>query len=729
MNSQLTKQSFLAGLAVFCVSIFAAPGAISQENGNDPDTGLLEEIVVTAEKRQATLQDTAISITAVTGDMMRRMGVRDISDLISMVPNMRVADSREDFIINVRGIQSNNTTEVGDPAVAVHIDGVYRPRPRGARALFFDTARVEVLRGPQGTIYGRNATAGNVNIITNKPVNEFDASAEVSYGNYDNISATGMINVPVIDDRLMLRAAVLTNDRDGFNINNRAVKSIKNTNDADQFAARGHILARPTDDLSILVSANYQEIRGVGQSRAFINLIEDPGNERVFSLDSQNSIAIDVYGISTEINWQFGNMEMTYLGARQVDDMKNQLQDCDQTTPIGAFAIFSGDSVCEFGPFSQDSQSWSHEFRVNSTDPDARIRWLGGLYYFDEDQDAHLVFNPNPGGISLVFDQHSTGSLTKAVFGQVDLSVTEQIELVGGIRYTDDEKARYGETRTVIADFLVVGVSPNIGKTTSTSTDWKAGINWHFSDDALYYFSAGTGYKAGGFSDGVGFPYLKEDVKSYEVGAKHTLLDGRLQLNTAVFYMDYTDLQVSSVGTGPNGLPGLFTNNAAAATNWGFELEGKVALVENALLDFALSYLDAEYDEFITDDPTIPGLTAEDLAGKDLTNSPNWTLNIGAEYQIDLGGMGTLTPRVNFYFNDDMYLREFNKPIDKQDSFTKTDIVVGYRHPGGSLYVEGYVNNLENEDVRSLMQSFPGHGLQFQLAEPRTYGVRFGYEM
>ena len=248
MNSHIDQNSHsLHRFRLYsCVSIFAAPDAISQENGNNPGTGLLEEIVVTAEKRQATLQDTAISITAVTGDMMRRMGVRDISDLISMVPNMRVADSREDFIINVRGIQSNNTTEVGDPAVAVHIDGVYRPRPRGARALFFDTARVEVLRGPQGTIYGRNATAGNVNIITNKPVNEFDASAEVSYGNYDNISTSGMINVPVIDDRLMLRAAVLTNDRDGFNINNRAVKSIKNTNDADQFAARGHILARPT---------------------------------------------------------------------------------------------------------------------------------------------------------------------------------------------------------------------------------------------------------------------------------------------------------------------------------------------------------------------------------------------------------------------------------------------------------------------------------------------------
>ena len=729
MSSPKTRPSYFTGLIVFIISIAATPGAISQENENNTDTGVLEEIVVTAEKRQATLQDTAISITAVTGDMIRRMGVRDISDIVSMVPNMRVSDSREDFIINVRGIQSNNTTEVGDPAVAVHIDGVYRPRPRGARALFFDTQRVEVLRGPQGTIYGRNATAGNVNIITNKPVNEFDAAAEVSYGNYDNISATGMINVPVIDDRLMLRAAVLTNDRDGFNINNRQVKTIKNTNDADQIAVRGHILAEPTDNLSILVSTNYQETRGVGQTRAFVSLIEDPSDERVFSLDSQNSIAIDVYGISTEINWQFENMELTYLGARQVDDIKNQLIDCDQTTPIGAFAIFSGDSVCEFGPFSQNSQSWSHEFRVNSTDPDARIRWLAGLYYFDEDQDVHLVFNPNPGAISLVFDQYSTGSLTKAMFGQVDFSLTEQIELVGGVRYTDDEKARYGETRVTLGASTILNVSPNIGKTTSTSTDWKAGINWHYSDDALYYFSAGTGYKAGGFSDGVGFPYLSEEVKSYEVGAKHTLLDSRMQLNTSFFYMDYTDLQVSSVGTGPNNLPGLFTNNAAAATVWGFELEGKVILSEQARIDLALSYLDAEYDEFITDDPTIGGLTAEDLSGKNLASSPNWTFNIGAEYEFNLGDMGTLTPRINFYFNDDMFLREFNKPVDKQDSYTKTDIVVGYRHPGGNLYVEGYVNNVEDEDVRTLLQSFPGHGLQFQLAEPRTYGIRVGYEM
>jgi iron complex outermembrane receptor protein len=715
-----TRTTFTA--VVVCSGALLAATALAQEGGL-----ALEEIVVTAEKREATLQDTAISVTAFSGDMLRRMGVRDARDLAIHVPNLYIGSRRNEVLINVRGIQSNNTTEVGDPAVALHLDGVYLSRPRSAAALFHDVERIEVLRGPQGTLYGRNATAGNINIITNKPTNELDASGEILFGNYDRISARGMVNVPIIDDRLMMRAAVMSDNRDGYNDNDVQFGYIKNTDDADDLSIRLHTLVNFTDSLSALVTLKYHDTGGVGPNTSFVRLIEDPDDLRQFSFNTQPSIDVEVYGLTTEINWEFWNMALTYIGGWNVDDVKNRLQDADQTTR--AFGPPTN-TMAQFGPFSQYTYALSHELRLASTDADSRLRWLAALYYFDEVQDVWLNFNPVPGVQRLIFDQDDVSALSKAVFGEAKFDLTDQFELVGGIRYTEDEKARYGQTVTIANVFTIVGVSPNIGKVKSDSTDWRAGINWRPTDDWLYYFSASTGYKAGGFNDGIGAPYDPEEVMSYEGGAKTSFFERRLLLNGSVFYMDYTDLQVSATGVNPiTGLPGLFTQNAGEATVWGLEIEGQALLSDAARVDFSLAYLDAEYDQYDTDDPSVPGTLIEDLSGNRLTKAPEWSFNIGAEYEFRLGEMGTLTPRVSFHFEDDQFLREFNKPVDHEDSFTRTDLVLTYRAPGERLYVEAFANNLEDEDVRNNLQNFPGHGLQYALDAPRTYGVRIGYEM
>jgi iron complex outermembrane receptor protein len=272
-------------------------------------------------------------------------------------------------------------------------------------------------------------------------------------------------------------------------------------------------------------------------------------------------------------------------------------------------------------------------------------------------------------------------------------------------------------------------VSPNIGASSSSNFDWKAGVNWRPADDSLYFFSVATGYKAGGFNDGIGSPYDPEEVLSYEIGTKQMFQGRRLMLNGSIFYMDYSDLQVSATGIGPTGLPGLFTQNAAEATVEGGEVELVALVGESARIDASVGYVDATYDEYVTDDPSVGGTLLEDLEGNKLTKAPEWTFNVGAEYEFQLGGIGTLTPRVQFHYEDDQFLREFNKPVDHEDSFTRTDIIVSYRHSNGQWYLEAFVNNIEDEDVRNNLQNFPGHGLQYQLDAPRTYGVRIGFEL
>lgn len=686
------------------------------------ESGVLEEVVVTAEKRETSLQDTAISITAFTGDMMRRFGIRDSLDLAKMVPNLNIGARRNEVLVNIRGIQSNNTTEIGDPAVALHLDGVYLSRPRGAAALFYDVERIEVLRGPQGTLYGRNATAGNINIITNKPTNEFDASGEILFGNYNRVSTRGMLNVPVVEDKFMLRAAFMSDKRDGFNKNDRVVDSIESTDDADDVAFRLHGLINITDNLSALITGHYHDIGGVGGNPGFQNLIEDPSDLRVISLNTQPYIDAEVYGFNVQLDWDMDGMALTYLGAFNVDDVKDRLQDADQTTPV-----FSGAATALFGPFSQWTQVYTHELRLASTG-DSRINWLLGLYHFDEEQDVFLYFQPNPGVTVLEFDQFDIGATSKAAFGEIRFDVSDRVELVGGARYTDDRKHRNGETRTVVSGNIVAR-SPNIGSADSENFDWKVGANFRPADDALYYASVATGYKAGGFNDGIGAPYDPEEVLSYEIGTKLMFQGRRLMLNGSIFYMDYSDLQVSATGIGPTGLPGLFTQNAAEATVQGGEIELVALVGDYARIDASVGYVDATYDEYQTDDPSIPGTLIEDLSGNRLTKAPEWTFNIGAEYEFQLGGLGTLTPRVQFHYEDDQYLREFNKPVDHEDSFTRTDVVISFRHAGGQWYLEGFVNNIEDEDVRNNLQNFPGHGLQYQLDAARTYGVRLGFEL
>jgi iron complex outermembrane receptor protein len=718
-------------VAVACI----LPLFIQQSHAAVDEAGslVLEEVIVTAEKRAVSLQDTALSVSAFTGDTLEGRGVLDAAGMASFVPNLAIGDFGGAVVVNIRGIQTNDTTETSDPSVAFHVDGVYQGRPRGAGAQFYDLERVEVLRGPQGTLYGRNATAGSLNVITNKPTDEFGASLEAIAGDYDRIGVRGMINLPAIENTLSFRAAYYSEDRDGYAENDDFDSSIDNANDEDAYSVRLHTLYTPNDDVTVLLSGYYYETDSVGSH--WVDLARaDNSDLQKYPLNTQPVYDADQWRVSMEASWDLGDWVLTYLPSYQEDTINEQLRDLDGTNTLPVLPPFIP-PVATFGPFNTYSEQTSHELRV-AWDGDGAWQGLIGLYYFDEEQATVLDVVLVPNALQLTFDQYDSKTESTAIFTDLRYDLSDTWQLTGGLRYTDDEKHRFGETRglnLVGAPIAPPGMSstPNQGEVESDSTDWKLGLNWTPSDSVLYYALAGTGYKQGGFNSGIDLEgYDPEEVTNYEVGSKLELWDGRARLNISAFLMDYTDLQVSTVEITEEST-GLITKNAAESTNWGFEVEGLVLVSEAFEIDYSLAYLNAEFDEFDTCDPlnmVCGGDAAEnvDLAGNNLSSSPEWTMSLGLQYRFALGDLGSLTTRLQSAYVDEYYIREFNTDLDTQDSYTKTDLFVTYRTSSERFLIEAFVKNIEDEDVIN-------NGLNVltflaaQVSPPRTYGIRAAY--
>lgn len=720
---------------------------------------VLEEIIVTAEKRQADVQDVPVSIATLTGETVEELGVKDVRDLVSLLPNVGVGMLANNTIVNIRGIQTINVNIVGDPSATMHIDGVYQARSRGAHALFTDLERVEVLKGPQGTLAGRNSTAGNVNIVTRKPHYEFEAKAGLTFGNFDRIASEGVINLPIIEDQLAIRASISTDNRDGYLINDR-VNDIKNADDADNLSARLKMLWEPIEDLSVQLTGYYSHfdeagpqfvpfaipfegaatnLAGFAGPPLFIPIptyLEDPSDPRVFSLDTQPVFKSEVYGITGEINWELpGEIKLTYIGNAHFDDVSNNTQDFD------GLAAYRG----VFGPFTSDTLHTSHELRLSSSyTSDSPWDWVLGLYYFKDDTQntrdviiAGSLFGPgSPPLAAFTFPDGDFDGESMAVFGDVKYRLSEQFELHGGLRYTDDEKES-STVRNVIG--FPSGRGP-FGFTTRTtfqeadsdSVDWRVGMSWYQNDNSMHYITVGTGYKSAGYSDAGS--YDAEDVIAYEIGTKNQFFDDRIRLNASIFYNDYDSLQVSAIRTdSATGAPGLITDIAKGEV-FGVEIDGAALVGEAGQIDFALGYLDAEYKDFIACDntrffcntPALVTANEEVVSGNEIVKAPDWSLTVGAQYVFPLANWGSITPRIQFKYTDDHYLDHFNNDYARQDSYTRTDIFLTYASPDERLTVQGFVKNIEDEDVRNFLGAFP-ISLNAQYDAPQTYGVRMEY--
>jgi iron complex outermembrane receptor protein len=677
----------------------------------------LEEVVVTAEKRPASLQQTAISMAVVSGEALQARGVTDLQELSVISPDLNVADSTGRQIITIRGISSRDTSEIGDPAVAVSIDGFYIQRPVGLNAALYDLEQVEILRGPQGTLYGRNATGGAINIITAKPTDRFAGSFSLGYGNYNAFQTQGMVNVP-INDRVQIRAAFYSDSHDGYRNNYPAPQR---GDDGDTKSGRVEALFTPTDRLTALITTEFTKLDGVGTVIDGIPLAYD-ANGNVIDQRPHFSNNGSSWGINTQgythtqvksLRWKFdydlGFATATYLGGFERTQF-DHLYDLDG----GLLKTWAFDN-------HETADTQNHELRLASKG-EGPFKWQLGAYYFNEDQriNSHFYDIPGPTITLFTYDYPDVNARSYAGFGQVSYKVTDMVEISAGARYSSDRKSRVGtQNNASLGHYLTDGslvytLSDEAGNAKSDKTTWHGGINWQVTPENMLYAKIDTGYKAGGFS--TISEYAPETVTAYEIGAKNRWLDNRLQVNIAAFDENYSnqqiDIFVASLG-------GDLIQNAGKSRIYGLETDAELQLTSDDRLDLAVNYLHARFLSF----NAFNGNVNVDVAGNRMIQAPDFSVGFGYAHDWHLP-IGVLTTDIHSAFKSAQYFSIFNTQDTRQGEYTSTDLSAKFRPHDGRWTLAAYVRNLENNTIltNATEQDFFGT-YSYQLAAPRTFGM------
>lgn len=687
-------------------------------------TAQLEEVVVTAQKRAENLQDTPIAISAVTGDALERLNIDDIGAIAAANPSLVYSEAGGEAQLYIRGIGSNIFNIGADQSVATHIDGVYTGRANMGLTQFLDIDRVEILRGPQGTLYGRNATGGAINVISRAPTDEFEGYVSGLLGSFDRLDLRGAVSGP-ISENLSARLAVRRLKDDGYTEDLDPQGGDK-VDDNDLTAIRGSLRWK-TDALTATVIAEHSEFENGNTS---IFPIDNTGLAESFGAKPNRDIHKTYNNTPSFHRWNTGgvtgNVEWSVTDSTDLN-LTVGYRDWDSD-----FFFNTDGTEIEITrtTLSYESEQLSAELRLSGEQ--GWGRWLIGAYWFDEDKYGALGlvragFTP-PAVLpprSFIFRADGTGEAT-ALFGQVDFKLADAWTLSAGLRYSDEKKGDFLRQSTLLPDNELLGLfTPNpIPDATPASTrrvnrSWDAwtprvGLEFRPSDDRLYYLTYSEGFKSGGFNDlsVVNPPFDPEFVDSIEVGAKTEWLGGRLRANASAFYYDYTDLQVSvfaSVGS----ITTTFTTNAAEATVKGVELDLVAKATESLDIAASLSFLDATYDRFVTPygsctaanvalDARCTGRVGLprliDAAGNRLTNAPEFKGSVSATYRFDLAGGGAISLQGAAHHQGRVFFVPANTTVMSQASYTLVDARIGYESGSGGLAVGAFVKNLTDED-------------------------------
>jgi iron complex outermembrane receptor protein len=708
-----------------------APSQVRAEAAPEPIA--VEEVLVTAQRRAETVQSVPLAVSAATGESLARQGVKNIVDLSGQAPSLQISNGAGgNAQVFMRGVGSTNTTVVGDPAVAVHVDGIYVSRSNAISGLFYDLDRVEVVRGPQGTLYGRNATAGAINVITNAPKHDYEGAMDVEVGNYAALTTTGMVNVP-LGEALAVRAAFQTSRHDGYlkAVNKGPGTGGNDRNDQDDSSVRLSALYQPNERLKVLVRGDYMHRGGAGFADvAFPLETGDP-----YSTYAKVNVSQDntFKNVTLEASYDFDWATLTYLGGHREMEVNTV-----------------GENLASDNhrPTYQTQDNWSETQELRLGADSGKLKWVTGLYTFKE-KSATDTRALQANGNYLAFLQPYIFSRSVAAFGQATYSVTDKLRLTAGARYTHDHKGRNGNTYLLKPDFSTLSlVVRNLSDETWNATNWKLGLDYDLSAASMLYAQASTGYKAGGYFDGLPpNAYEPEHITAYEIGSKNRFLDRRLRLNLAGFYNEYRDLQVSAVEN-IAGQNALVTRNAGKAVIYGVEVESDFRFTRADVVDLNLSWLHARYETFVLPlgDPFVnyagnasvercyaanyaqPSPRAGDFAGCHMARTPTWSLTAGYAHTFELANGANLTGRVQSHYESGKELEFHGFASNRQKAFTKTDLSLTYASEGGDWSLMAYVRNLEDEAVRTNSNANATTGVSTNgtafYAPPRLYGLR-----
>ncbi len=651
MKPTFTHNPLACALSLVAAGTMAPPALAT-------DTELLEEIVVTAQRRQESLQDVAMSISAFTGDTLELRRIEGLVDLQFSVPNLVVDGLRT----SIRGVGNNAISSTSEDGLGYHINDVYLNSPLFLTNDYFDIERVEVLRGPQGTLYGRNTTAGVINIHTRKPDDEFGGFASVTAGNYDTFRVKGAVNIP-LNDKVRQRFSGMYLTRDGFTEN---IYTGNDVDGRDSYELRSSTSFDFSDRLSADLVVSYldedsnRSLRTKGvctkdaetgcsalsagfetpdvSSSIFqtINLAflggtlmplgdyfadaVNPSSFRKVNMDQEPDYEATQLGVSLQFTYEFDNYQFVSLTG-YYDTEGDVFADFDRfatdvrlsqplTYRANARDEITTDLIRSGRRDLLDAEQFTQEFRLSSQ-YDGPFNFLLGAFYFDEERSSQtLITHPALAagqqalGLPREFEFFNVESdpietESYAIFGEGYFDLTERTRLTVGIRYTDDDKSiRTRQQFLVLVDPDWVEAEDDWQETTGKIT-----LEHAITDDTMVYASAARGYKAGGLNPGGpegGLVFDPEYINAFELGTKNTLFDGRLRANVGAFYYDYEDMQIGQITE----VSALTVNGDA--TVMGAEAEFRLALAESWTFDLNLSWLDLEIDDFISADQGDP---------------------------------------------------------------------------------------------------------------------------
>lgn len=703
--------------AAVAAVLFATSG--SGAIAADDQPRVLEEIVVTAEKRETNVQAIPVAITVLDAEEMDKQGIHDVESLQFAVVGLTVSSLRYIQRFSLRGIGEENTSSGGETSIAFHVDGVYQARQFAAGLPLYDMERVEVLRGPQGTLYGRNATGGAINYVTKKPIHEFEAYGDLLVGDYDRIMTRGAVNIPIVEDKAAFRFSWLTEDRDGYTDNTFLNRTI---GDIDSKNYRGHLRLSLTPNLEIMISS-LKETMGGNQpwevaltDVGFGSLPIDPDPYKT-SLDFVGAEDSDLTISYIKLTWNLGNVIFSSLTSNSITDVQSSLD-----------ADFTELNLINFEPLFVSSDLWSQEFQLQSN-TEGPLEWNVGLYRLGEEIDDSGVL---PGALTQLYAYALQIEVDSyAAYAQATYALNDQLNVTAGLRYTKDEKDTQ-DSQTIPPAFtgldfdLFLPVDRDV--LTWKETTWKLGVEYFIDDDRLLYASASRGYKAGGIWAQQADAYNPEYILAYEVGSKNRFNDDHLQVNAAAYFYDYEDMQLLRSGAGILNI----LDNAGQATIKGFEVD--VHLLPTDALDIggSISFTNAEFDRYDSLDVVRPELGIQNLSGNQLPRVPEWAFKLWAEYAIEVGGAGILTSRLDYYWRDETFYSAFNDVAQGlAESFGRVNALLKFESLDGRWHADAFVNNIgDNDDLyyrRPMgLLNTPTSGA---TTAPRTFGVRVGVRL
>lgn len=694
----------------------------------------LEEVQVTAQKREQNQQDVGIAVSVISAEQLREFEVVNSVDLVNHVTGMMAGTpvgegNNPNFVL--RGVSMNDYADSNEGPVAVYLDDVYNATLAGLTFQLFDLERVEVLRGPQGTLFGRNATGGLVHYISRRPTGDFSASVDMEVAENQQRNVEGVVNGP-ITDTLSGRLAYSSVRHEG---------TVKNSlgqdgNDADSQAARMQFLLTPSDRLSLLINLFGSDADSTGpryshrasyfdgQSNQFVGAQQniygtcpgcdafgyrDPdGDPRTVEHDTPTLLRISNYGISSTLTW-FGDIVTLTSVTNYMQVNKRYREEVD----AGPLPLLSAD-------YHLDAYQLSQEFRVQATT--GALQWTTGIYYFQHDLLGAQRADASTFGILDMNADWDQRTESMALFGQVEFDISSSWRFIAGLRYTHEEKEFEQLLIDPVAPIFNVNFTQGQPGFTTLDDNYVSGnlaLNWQPSDGQLYYASLSRGVKGGGYNAGFLFglgneniPFDEETLTSYEIGFKTEFFEGRYRINGAVFYYDYKDFQAFQlIGIGQS----VFNTDAV---NKGIDLEFSGRPTDQLELILGVSLLDATAHDIQR------GATRKD---RDMVFAPNLSADAVVRYSWPIS-LGSLILQYDVNYVGDHYFDIFNNPTMKEPGRAISNARFAYHSGVGNWQTAVWLKNITDKEYRNYSLDFTDLSYVADMVGPeRSVGVSFSY--